>query len=372
MNERSNVIVFGAGNIGRGLVGELLAAAGIHAIFVEANPALTRALAEAKTYRVHLVGMSRRVHEVGGFDVLTSDEASEVAKAISSCLFAVTAVGGKHVHDVAPLIAPALHDRDSALNIVLCENMPHADSLLRESLLALGASPKEFVCVPASVERIVRRVEGALDLVGENGQTLYVESSRWQGDLPDIPEMTFCRDLEPFYARKLFTNNAGHAVLAYLGARVGCELIHDALEVSEIRSRLTELLDLAAKALVMRYGFGETEIREHLNFLVESRFGNRALADTVKRVARQPLRKLGPNERLAGLVRLLQQCGLPTESVSRIIAAALHYFDPNDAESVALRDMIDRDGPEGVLGATCCFQKTESCFHECVQFYTNQ
>ena len=217
---------------------------------------------------------------------------------------------------------------------------------------------------------MVRKEAGTLDLMGEEGQPVYVDRAAWRGEPPEVPGMVFCDDMEPLYARKLFTSNAGHALLAYLGARRGCEFIHDAAEVPELRRHLCELLDVARRALARRYG-DEAAIRAHVERLLTCRFPNRDLADPVARVARDPLRKLGPEERLVGLARLLQSSGLPTEPVSRAIGAALHYFDPGDAQSVRLRGLLARDGPRGVLRSVCGLDGDEACFHECLRFYAS-
>jgi len=349
----SDSVIFGAGNIGRGLMGELAHGAGWHPVFVEADLTLIQELAVAGRYAVHLVGQLQQPREVTGFDVLHIEDAEAIANAISTCRFAVTAVGGQGLPRLAPLLAPGIAGRAGPLNIVLCENVPHSDEVLDRALRAQGASPGRFACVPASVERIARRGDHRLDIVAEGGQTVYVDRSAWAGELPAIEGMTFCDDLEAMYKRKLFTNNAGHALLAYLGARAGCRYIHEALEVPSIREALRELLDVAGEALVRRYSMDPTEMRKHLDTLLQARFASRELADEVKRVARDPLRKLGAEERLVGLLRLLEEQGLRSSSVSRVIAAALTYVDPDDAESLRLQAILCEHGPGHVLAAVC-------------------
>jgi 2-oxoisovalerate dehydrogenase E1 component len=55
------------------------------------------------------------------------------------------------------------------------------------------------------------------------------------------------------------------------------------------------------------------------------RFANRALADPVSRLARDPLRKLAPGDRLVGAARLVERHGIRPEGLSWGIAAALAY-----------------------------------------------
>jgi mannitol-1-phosphate 5-dehydrogenase len=121
--------------------------------------------------------------------------------------------------------------------------------------------------------------------------------------------------------------------------------------------------------LAREFGMGHDALNAHLDRLVNVRFANRALADTVERVARQPLRKLGPNERLVGLLRRLEKHGLPPEPLLPTIAAALHYYDPADAECRRMRRMVSAGGPVRVLAETCKMDPGEPAFHRCLMLF---
>jgi mannitol-1-phosphate 5-dehydrogenase len=113
----------------------------------------------------------------------------------------------------------------------------------------------------------------------------------------------------------------------------------------------------------------QVALQSHIECLVNYRFANEKLADSVIRVALQPLRKLDPKERMVGLIRLLQKHNLPTVPVSRIIGAALHYFDPEDAQCIQMKEMISVSGPGVVLKEICKITEKERCFNECLEFY---
>jgi len=73
------------------------------------------------------------------------------------------------------------------------------------------------------------------------------------------------------------------------------------------------------------------------------------MRDQVLRVVRQPLRKLGGQERLIGPARLAPQYGLPRDHIVRGIVAALKYYHPDDLQSVEMRSLIAGDGVKGLL-----------------------
>ena len=111
------------------------------------------------------------------------------------------------------------------------------------------------------------------------------------------------------------------------------------------------------------------ELEQHVDDLITWRYCNRDLTDTVERVARNPLRKLGTEERLAGLAHLLERYALATKPVSRVIGAAMHYRDPGDMESVKLGEIITQKGPSAILEDVCGFRRRERCYKECIEFY---
>ena len=57
---------FGAGNIGRGFIGKLLADAGIQLTFADVNQVVLDALNARHSYQVHVVGETEQVDTVSG------------------------------------------------------------------------------------------------------------------------------------------------------------------------------------------------------------------------------------------------------------------------------------------------------------------
>lgn len=368
-SKHPHVVIFGAGNIGRGLVAQLVTGAGLEAIFIEAYAPLARNLQDAGRYHVQVVGRTRETHTVTNYRVLVPGQEEEILSALEGCLFAATAVGGQHLPSLAPLLAAGLARRSDPLNVLLCENWPHADEALAEELVRAGAEAGRFACLRCSVERMVQSQPGLLDVLGESGQTLYVDGRPWMGEKPRIEGLNFCDDLDALYARKIFTNNAGHALLAYRGALEGCKFLYEALEMAPIREHLEALLNFAAQGLARRHGLDPEELKRHVEDLLLYRYANRELGDTIQRVARQPLRKLGPGERLVGLARFMAEYGLPTRPVCQVIGAALHYVDPEDPESLDLAERIRQAGPGSVIESVCGFNRDEVCFTQSLEAY---
>jgi mannitol-1-phosphate 5-dehydrogenase len=94
---KDSVVIFGAGAVGRGFIARLLAENGLTPVFVEANVQMARRLSEADGYILHVTGAEKRECYVSGYKVLTPEQGGEISKALASCLFMATAVGGRNL-----------------------------------------------------------------------------------------------------------------------------------------------------------------------------------------------------------------------------------------------------------------------------------
>jgi mannitol-1-phosphate 5-dehydrogenase len=82
---------------------------------------------------------------------------------------------------------------------------------------------------------------------------------------------------------------------------------------------------------------------------IELRFSNPMIMDTIRRIARDPIRKLGPEDRLVGSAKLCLSQGIFPEYIAIACAAALCYDEPDDAVAVNLQQMIRQSGVEATL-----------------------
>lgn len=82
---------------------------------------------------------------------------------------------------------------------------------------------------------------------------------------------------------------------------------------------------------------------------VRVRFGNPLLKDAITRVARDPIRKLGRDDRIIGAAELCRSQGVAPDHIATICAAALCYECPDDPHAVRLQTMIRQTGVEETL-----------------------
>jgi len=374
MPERA--VIIGAGNVGRGFLGPLCSAAGFEVVFVDVDAPLIAALAARGAYTLRLVdnaGVQEvRVGPVQG--ILAGNEGA-VADALAGAILAATAVGARALPGVAPGIAEGIRrraSRDAAppLNIIVCENLPHAAATLRDLVAAhLSREERDYAdahigFVDTVIGRMIPELPAALRaadptlIIAEPYAILPVDRAAFRGPLPAIAGLEPADNFPVYVARKLYLHNAAHAVLAYLGYRRGWQFGYEALEDPEVRSILDGALEEALQGIVIRYGAEERWLRDHVADLLV-RFGNRALQDRIVRLARDPLRKLAPEDRLVGAARVAETTGRTPGCLAWGIAGALRYDEPTDPSAVALQQRIASSGVASTLEGLCAIRPEE-------------
>jgi len=384
-------VQIGAGNIGRGFMGELAAAGGYRVTFIDVDRRLVDALANRGVYEVHHVTNAGddavRVTGVGAIDAADREA---TADAIAGCDVACTAVGVRALGAAAPMLAAGIARRLARpdappLNVITCENLIGAGARLQALVWEAMAGGPDDAAPPVDrqafaqrigfVEAVVSRMvpivpaetrrRDPLWIACEPYARLPVDATAIRGPQPHVAGLEPVASILAHQQRKLATHNMSHAACAYHGYRAGHTFIWramaDAAVVEAVRGAMAE----TGRALVARFGFDPDEQRAHEDDLLE-RYRNRALADQVTRVAADPLRKLGPDDRLIGAARLCIEEGVEPVCVLRTVRAALAYDHPADPSAGRLQQMLAARGRGHVLEQVCGLAKNDPLFRRLI------
>lgn len=347
------VVHFGAGNIGRGFIGKVLADAGAEIAFADVVVEVVNLLKERGRYGVTIAGETNRSEPVANVTgVLSTGE--EVVDLIAAADLVTTAVGPTILPRIAPVIAKGLERRiangnTKAVNVIACENMVRGTTYLKGFVLEkladdVRAKVEEMVgFADSAVDRIVPPQtppkDAPLDVTVEEFSEWIVDRGQLKGWTRDIPGMKLTDNLPAFIERKLFTVNTGHAVAAYFGALAGCATIQETMTKASIVADIRATMKESGDVLVKRHGLDYQEHQAYIDKILK-RFANPSLIDDVRRVAREPIRKLGRNERFISPLLGTLEYGLPHRYLVRAIAAVLVYEDVDDRQANELQSKI--------------------------------
>lgn len=362
---------FGGGNIGRGFIGKILAEAGYEVVFADINMTVIDRLNQDHGYTVHVVGEGVDQHEtVQNVRGINSGDEAAVTAEISDATLVTTAVGPPVLEILAPLLARSLAARYRAggapLNIIACENMVRGSSFLKEKVLAAAGDDAALIdantgFVDCAVDRIVPPVRGGdadpLAVTVEVFSEWIVDSTQFKGAVPAIAGMIATDKLMAFIERKLFTLNTGHTALAYFGQLAGKKTVGEAMQDDAVRQAAEAVMKESGAVLIRRYAFDPAAHRAYIDKILK-RFANPYLHDDIDRVARQPLRKLGAQERFIKPLNGMLEYDLPHDATVRAIAATLHYHNPDDPQAVEMQYYRQAHGIAATLAKYSDFDNT--------------
>lgn len=366
-------VILGAGKIARGFLGHLLYLSGISFVFVEKNKEVVDLINERREYTINILGDSSKNCTIKNAEAILMDDKEKVLREIENTSLIFTAVGGKNLPDLVPVLSDGIERRSREsgyLNIITCENWKQPASILEKGITErLSAEKKEELKGMLGItEAVIMRsgIEATKDLLTKdplivNMQdywTLPIDASRLAGPLPEIIGLQLIYEFTGFLERKFYTYNAANGTTSYLGALLGYTYLADAAYDERILKILEGVYLETAKALSKKHNF---PLQEQLDFTLTSKrkLQDRAIVDYIERNARDPIRKLGKEDRLVGSARLVMEYGIRPENLATAIAAAIYYRSQNDEFANQLVKLRKEKGVDEVLWRVCEIHPTE-------------
>ena len=360
-------VILGAGKIARGFIGHLLYLSEIPFTFVEKFDGLVDLINERGQYTVNILGNSEKNCVVKGAKAISFADTDKVAEAIADADAVFTSVGGKNLGDLVPLLVKGIErkaQKGGNLNIVTCENWKLPATILKNGVEeAISEEAKEYFHTHVGVtEAVIMRsaIESSPELLKQdplivNVQDFWelpVDASRIVGELPNIQGLKLIESFTGFLERKFYTYNAANGTTSYVEALLGFEKIADAAHDERIIKILDGVYQETAQALSKKHNF---PLDEQLAFTLTSKrkLQDYTIVDFIERNARDPLRKLGPDDRLVGSARLVLEYGIKPENLCIAIAAAIYYVSEGDEFARELVRMRTEEGIDAVIEKVC-------------------
>jgi mannitol-1-phosphate 5-dehydrogenase len=319
-----------------------------------------------------------------------NNDRKELLEAISQSTEIVTSLPSVKFFDmgqnsVASLIAQGLKDSKAEVTIIYtAENNNHAAEILKDVVAektsaASSASPSEgrasdrvrfLNTVIGKMSRVITDADEIKQLklkpvtpgierafLVEQFNRILVTQCTIKDFTPGIEVFIEKENLLPFEEAKLYGHNAIHALLAYLGIAKGYKKMTELKDDSVIMKIARDaFLNESGAALIKKYAdldyesrpspspsvgrglegrdelFTEAGYRYYAEDLLE-RMTNPYLEDTTARAGRDPVRKLGCNDRIFGTMVLALEYGIEPANMAIAAAAGLRQLLANPKEN---------------------------------------
>jgi mannitol-1-phosphate 5-dehydrogenase len=375
------LVIFGAGKIGRSFIGQLFSRSGYEVVFIDSYKPVIDELNRRGTYKVVIksdIEKTIHIHNIRG---VFAGNKQEVTDEIACAGILAVSIGQGGLHAIMPLLAEGLIKRfkldDKApLDIIIAENLRNAAEYFRLSLREL--LPQEYPLeklvglVETSIGKMVPIMlkkdleEDMLQIFAEPYNTLILDKRAFKNPIPDIEGLAPKENMKAWVDRKLYIHNLGHATAAYLGYLSNPEFVYlyEALANEMIHRNVRETMLQSANILLKKYPdeFTINTLTDHIDDLL-SRFQNRALGDTIFRVGCDLKRKLAPEDRLTGAIRLALELDLPYDRILYALVCGCRFRQTDEAGNMFpddrdFADLYEKRGISWILWKICGFDET--------------
>jgi len=331
MNRELRCMAVGAGAIGKAVSGYIFSQICGGVVFADIAAEVLDDINTRGGYQLvsSFYGKPNEEMFVGGVSAVMLDS-REAADTAAEADVICTAVG-PGMSSFLPILERWLGNpnrADKPLYLLLFENDFSLQKRITEYFETHGGVPSILRIVPVSIERMAKiKCDGSrFDVMCESFIPVIVRKDDLAGS--GLEESAFFQavdKLEPYYYRKLYTNNLGHAVLGYAGITMGCDTIIEAMAQPKVRALLEQTLAETCLLMEKEFGFAHSDIESHRENLM-LRYQNTNLADELERLIRDPIRKLSSKERIVGAMNLCKKHGISWEGIKKTLAYALKYY----------------------------------------------
>jgi mannitol-1-phosphate 5-dehydrogenase len=359
------IMIWGAGKIGRGFVAEAFDRGGYELVFVDADEKLVSRLNEEGQYTLVKAPPKDEpeILTIGGYTALHTSETVKINGLVREVPYIAVVVFPKVFPALANSLAPGIEARAASgkpLDIIICANTRGAAEAFKPHLeKELSEEARRFLSEKVGLaETVIMRVGvatperfasyGDLTVTTSDFPYMPVDKRGFRGEFPDVPILKPMDGIEAEETRKFYTYNMVHAIYAYAGGMRGHNTVTEAAADPLVAAEVDAALDEAARALDREYGFGADEMAEWNRKVVEN-LTNPLLEDSLERLGKDPIRKLGHSDRLVGPARLCKWHGILPYYLSKAIARAFFYDNSEDESARRLKAMIEERGISAVL-----------------------
>lgn len=380
--QQNKLVLFGAGKIGRSFIGQLFSIGGYEVVFVDINKIVIDALNYRGHYKVIIKSDKEEVLNIYNVRGVYAADKQKVIQEIATAGIVAVSVGLDGLETLFPLLAKGLLerqriDRNNALDIIIAENMRDADVYFHqrlEKLLPWNFPLDKLVgLIETSIGKMVPIMqkkdiqEDILQVFAEPYNMLILNKKGFRNPIPAIKGLAPKENMKAWVDRKLFIHNLGHSAAAYFGYFHNPEFVYlyEALAVPEVIKYVRETMLQSADILLNKNPdeFTLNHLTEHIDDLL-FRFQNKALGDTIFRVGCDLMRKLGPQDRLAGAIKAALDMNLPYEKILYALVCGCHFRAKDEDGNMFKGDLefvkFYEKGIKSILTMLCGFDEIQN------------
>lgn len=334
------IVIIGAGKIGRGVAGLLFARDGWKLHLYDMYMEGMRQLEAQGYYDVHVTN-GHDVNEkicVSDFDIVDSSTSDEIVEMLSHVDLAACCVYAGAFESVAGVIAEAvrcrvMRGRDAELNVLLCVNALGAPEQISSYVAdQLEGDALSYFNEHVGICQVMVLAAGIpsepdanpWQVVVSANPGLEIDADAWRGERVSVPNVSYVQGAQAHMYRKVYCGNMRHAMAGFLGKYRGLEFICDCNKDPWIRENIVRAFDEAHGAVLQEFSFDPAEDAGWVSF-IEAKLDDDT-KDPVDRVIDKADEKLSHGNRFVGPALMCLRHGIVPFYLTRGIAYGLNYM----------------------------------------------
>ena len=187
------------------------------------------------------------------------------------------------------------------------------------------------------------QTEDAYRIIGDNKPVLRVEDVAELHDMKHLPAFfRLEKNLDLAMVYKIWTGNLVQCAMAFVALKDGIEYTNEAAHHNLASSYAYYAAVEGYKGVAAEYGLpprSEEDAKKTVTI-----FRNEEFQDSLHRIAREPIRKFGRNDRFIGPALCCIRHGIVPYFITKCLAYGFFYYNEKDVQCIELKKMIDTKG----------------------------
>lgn len=317
---KKKLLIYGAGAIGRGYLPWVFSPEEFEYYYVEKNPVIRNRLKKQKFFTTYMsLGKKYAVKRVPVADCFDIGEENNFIPKADAVL---TAVGPRNFMGLQGQLTK------TSSSVICFENDSTLPGLMRKAIgkdNIVFAIPDVIASNTAPQDLLDK---DSLSVVTENGECFVSDKAKRFGGRAHYLSDS---ELQKQWLAKLYIHNTAHCIIAYFGALLNKIYVHEGMKNKKVARIAAGVMTEMGRMLLKKHNLSSSFIKFYAKKELK-RFSNVLLYDPISRVAREPFRKLAPNERLIGAAQACLSVGFVPENLIKGIMAAFCFESDSDPD----------------------------------------
>lgn len=377
-------VQFGAGAIGRGLLGDLLGESGYNIIFIDTDPEIVNQINSTNSF--DLLEMKdnniKTIKNSKAINILENEK--EVIEAVAKADIVTTSVGVNNLPNIATTIGKGIllrsrSEKSNKVDVLAFENAHMASNLLKKLILEkLPKLDKTVLDSNASFANTV--TDRSVMNKTKDGKSIIMvgdtfEASIAQDELSDptsepIKYGDYTNKIGLYVDRKFFIVNGGHCIAAYLGSNKGYNYMWQSFTDDEIFLDVKKAMEEIGDMLSIKYEIEKVKMDEYIKFILDRYVEtSRVNGDEIVRVGRNLIQKINKKDRLIMPALQIEAMNKPLSHLAKGIASAYLYDLKIDKQSQQVQAYIEEYGIDKAVNEFSGLDEDSLLYEEIINKY---